>query len=38
MGVEKSAFIDVFDLLDFVFIPLSLKFGREKGYLDDGGG
>lgn len=24
----------MFDLLDFVFIPFSLEFGREKGYLD----
>lgn len=37
MGVQKSAFIDVFDLIDFVFIPASLEFGREKGYLDGAG-
>lgn len=32
MGVQKSAFVDVFDLLGFVFIPVSLEFGGEKGY------
>lgn len=24
----------MFDLFDFVFIPVSLEFGREKGYMD----
>lgn len=24
----------MFDLFDIVFIPVSLEFGREKGYMD----
>lgn len=31
MEVQKSALIDMFDLFDFVFIPVSLEFGTEKG-------